>query len=170
MILLVLPLVFVQGVTDPQFHEYLSQSGGFRVSMPGVPVESPVVAADGTEQYRLMLDGYDGAYLVFYQDRPDLAGKTARARRIALAGVAQGLASMVKGRIVEQSGLKLEGKYMGLACVIELTEPPGLLRSRLYLVGERLYRLTAVGDGEFALSERADKFLGSFRLLPSAPN
>lgn len=162
-----LPALLLVGVGQPGAHltRYESRVGGFSVLLPAEPVEAKLAEPD---RYRVLLDGFDGAYLVFHEPRPDLATAPEDEQRRALMRVARSLEAMVEGRLLDDSVRDVEGEPPGMAFDIEMTEPPGLFRSRLYVAGERLIRLTAVGDLEFALSENAEGFLASFRVIRPA--
>jgi len=155
-----------QTATDgSRYREYVSDEGGFAVTLPGVPVVSNTKDPSGETQYRLMLDMYDGAYLVFFEDDPDLAQLSEPVLHDVLLREMTILAKMVEGEVVEHRFITSGDNGVGLAFDAEMQDPPGLFRSRLYLVGDRLYRLTAVGDLEFTLAEPAEAFLSSFRLV-----
>jgi hypothetical protein len=152
---------------ESAFEEYVSEPGAFRVLLPGKPEEIDIPSRDGKPPgYQLTLDGYEGAYLVFFSDDPELSGMDSRARQRYLNASVNELAREVGGRIASKRLALLDDQYLGLSCEMELSDPAGWFRARLFLVDERLYRLTAVGYGDFARSDDAETFLTSFRLVP----
>ncbi len=137
--------------------------------MPGTPTEARLV--QDTSMGRLFITTFrvytkNGGYVVSYNDYPHFSADRAEDGRI-LAGVRDGSIGNINGRLVTQSIISLNG-HPGLEYVAEFklrNAADSTVKSRIYLIGNRLYQLSVIGlKGELSLAQQK-KFLNSFKLL-----
>jgi len=67
--------------------------------------------------------------------------------------------------LVTEETIKLE-EYQGRDLLVEGPDGKTFLRARLYLVKERLYMIMMQGSKVQVTSDRAKKFMDSFKLIP----
>jgi TonB family protein len=111
-------------------------------------------------------------YAIIYADYPQRLEDPSKSKQALDGGRDEGVRN-VKGRVFEEKDITLEahpGRYLRIEAANGLT-----IRSKLILVGSRLYNLTVFTYDKGAPAailtfheEVAAKFLNSFRLLPEA--
>src|SRR5262249_52775087 len=90
-----------------------------------------------------------GLYLVATLDIPEAATEADDKLQARLdAGRDQGVQN-AKGKLVQETRIKLANKYPGREILVELPASKEMLRGRFYLVEGRMYQLVAVGSAEF---------------------
>jgi hypothetical protein len=167
--LAVIPLFAAADEPGSALKPFTSTKGNFSVLLPGTPREEKVSIPDPKgepgEQYQFVLDRGNGAYVVSYQDNPDLksAGREEAERKLSAARTA--VQRGFGGRLLGERPIKLHDTYPGLEFEVEVPAGPGLYRSRMYLVRGRLHQVIVVGAREFTTATEADRVLDSFRLL-----
>ena len=67
-------------------------------------------------------------------------------------------------RLLTEENISLNG-HPGRELNFEIRGGEGMVRSRVYLVGRRLYQIIWTGPSDKALLENVDEFLNSFELL-----
>lgn len=151
----------------PSWAEFTSKAGSFSALFPGKPQESKeTVSKDGPPQFQYVVGGPTGAYLVSYQDNPNLVNAGKALQDKALQTARDGAQRATQGKLLRSKEIKLDNVHPGLEFEFEIPHGAGgVYRSRAYLVKDRLYQVIAVGQKDFATSKDADRFLGSFKLL-----
>ena len=138
---------------------YRSEAGNFGVAMPGTPKETQQ-AAGAIPIHAITSEAAGVTYNVTYNDVPaDLA--TPEKADGVLDRTSSGLAASGKNKVLETQGVHLVG-HPGREVDFEAGTRRGT--SRIYLIGNRLYQVMAVGPGA-TLPASAEAFLDSFRLL-----
>src|SRR6202011_5912405 len=93
--------------------EFTSKDGGFSVLLPAPPKEDkvPIKSPDGkpTTQYQFAVDGGNGAYLVSYQDNPNLVKADGEAADKALIAAQKTAQASVGGKLLAEKKIKLGG-------------------------------------------------------------
>jgi hypothetical protein len=149
-----------------KWQEFSSKEGRFTVLMPGIPnaKKNNIPGPDDSivQQKIFLVDNKTAAYLVAYQDNPAEIGKAEENK--ALEKMRDGVKDQFKGKLLETKDMKLADKYKGIEFQVEIAEPKGIYRSRIYLVGKRLYQVSVVGMADIATSKESDQFLDSFKL------
>jgi len=152
----------------PTLKRYKSEDGNFSAEFPGVPKAQRVPVEPGNEkaakQVQYVFGVEDGAYLVSYQDNPNLEEADAKAQEEALK-TAQDSLGKTFGKLLSEKPIQLLEKYPGREFEYEIPGQKGRYRSRMYLVDGRLYQVIVVGTEEFASSKTAEAVLDSFALL-----
>jgi hypothetical protein len=155
------------GQEPAQFKEFTANDGGFTVLMPDTPKEdkTDLATADGTKvvQYQYLVDGGTKAHLVTYQDNPAAVEKADQVQKV-LEGGRDNAVTNLKGKLLLSKELKLADKHSGMEFQIEVPSLKSIYRSRIYLVGKRLYQIVVLGPKEFVDSKESDSFLDSFKL------
>jgi hypothetical protein len=159
-----LGLGFEQAHGQQKWSEFKSQSGGFKVLMPGTPKEQKVKipGPNGTkiDQTVFMVDGGSVAHLVAFQVNTAEADNVTK----ALQAVRDGVAQNFKGKVLESKDVKLAGKYPGLEFQVEVPQFKAVYRSRVYFVGKSFYQVTVLGPMDVVTSQDSDRYLDSFAL------
>lgn len=154
---------------DPpsKFKEFTSKEGRFSVDFPGTPKDSKEpVSKGGPMQTQYYVDGPTGAYLVSFQDNPNLAkaGKAELEKSLVTAQAT--VQKATQGKLISAKEISLDKDTPGREYEFDvLAGPGGVFRSRAYMVKDRLYQVIVVGQKDFARSKDADRFLGSFRIV-----
>ena len=114
----------------------------------------------GRTEYRL--DRGDGTYSVSYTDVPEA---TARADPgTLLDAAAEAALAGIRGARAQRKQVAVEGSPgREIRCELPGDRGGGLYRSRLYLVGRRLFTLAVSGPGDVVDSPDTETFLNSFR-------
>jgi hypothetical protein len=152
---------------------FTSPEGRFRVRFPEAPRErtQKVTSLAGPiEVHMFGVDRGDVAYLAFYNDYSvDPAQLDPEG---VLEAVVQGALSTSKARLTAKRDVHL-GDYPGREYRAELALPDGRAatsKSRIYLVGTRLYQVLVVSAQGKEDAKAIDAFLDSFALVkPPTP-
>ena len=150
--------------TQTAMREVQSTGGGFAVLMPFTHSEgdtaTSIAPALLVDEDFLRVDTDRGAFLVTWNDFGQLEGPAetvldgARDRAIAEVGGSRTIEELVS----------LDG-FPGRALNVDVAGGQLIFRSRIYLVGLRLYQVTWTGPPEESVSIRVRRFFDSFRLL-----
>jgi len=152
-------------LAGPQFKSFASKAGAFSVLMPGTPQQQTKVVDSPAGKlhvhlFVVPLDGGNTAYMASYIDYDPQLIAAAPADKL-LDGARDGQVSSVKGKLASEKRLKL-GRHPGRELRITLKQGM-FIRSRLYLVGNRLYQCLVVGKKAVVNSADAGRFFGSFK-------
>ncbi|MFO0957525.1 MAG: hypothetical protein U0800_08675 [Isosphaeraceae bacterium] len=151
----------------PSSH-FADEAGGFRVAFPGEPksqeTKVPGPAGSGElDVHSFVYEERGRAYLVSYNDYPAIdADKVGE----FLDEVMTGSVQKFKGKLGSKRDIKL-GTSPGKDYQYTIPGPKGDTiagRSRIYLVGNRLYQLVLIGDEAFVKSKDANSYLDSFEI------
>jgi hypothetical protein len=164
-ILALLALVFVTGCGTPEFRDFSSPEGRFKVQMPGDPqVQSQTTA--GIEAKLFVLDAGSHAYTVAYSDLPMGAHEPAAMIKTRLDGARDGFVRSVGGQLKKSSEITLQQEYPGREFQADVPQKGISMRVRVYLVGPRLYQAIVGGSESWIYSEDANRFIDSFAVTP----
>lgn len=157
-VVLLFPLVLT--AEDKKEFVLKSKEGRFSVTLPEKPIESKGKAS-GDDLYKFYVDLNERAYIVAYGDSPG-AAKVDPDKLLdgAVAG------SVLKGsKLVKEEKITLgQKKYPGREFRIELPDKKNYMRKQVFLVGERLYQVMAIGPDDFDKSKAVDDFFKSFAI------
>jgi TonB family protein len=159
----------------PKWREFTSAEGRFTVSMPGEPKVSTQRLAPPNENVsmRTHIAETEAEYGVAYAEFPEQVEGTERAEAL-LAGARDAGVRGVGGRLLEDGEEPFDG-HPGRVYSFEFAGGYHM-RCRSFVVGRRLYMVTASTYGAKAPDEQsrraseaaADRFMDSFRLHPAA--
>ncbi len=146
--------------------EFKSEAGKFSIRLPAKPEEGVVEVGDAKEKQHQFTTGAEkGAFIVSYQDNPNLKGSTPKEIAAALESARDRLKEVFHGKLVESKTTTLNKSHPGLNFRLEMTQPKGEARCRFYMIGTRLYQIIVIGEPEFANSGEATQIIDSFKLL-----
>ena len=146
--------------------EFNNAEGKFSVRLPGKPVQQTVEVGTAKEKQHQFKVGTDrGAYVVSYQDNPNLQGSSPNQLAAALESGRDRLKDLFRGKLLESKSVELDKKHPGLDFRLTIPAASGEARCRFYMVGTRLYQIMALGVPEFANSAGATQVIESFKLL-----
>jgi hypothetical protein len=162
-----LTVLALAGCGKPQANRFVWSEAKCEVTLPGVVKD---VAPTESNLPNLKIKGADqkgGAYLISYADLPPKEEKPADVvYEECIQGALAGQRDSKK--VGDERPPKLDGQYPGREWVMEYKGPDGQrywARVRLYLVGNRLYLLTANGTEAFVRSKDTDDYLNSLVLI-----
>ena len=168
-----LPLILVvaallAGCGGTTWTEFSSADGAFSVLMPGTPTEETQTEDTDLGPIDVHLFTFEKgevAYLVGYNVFP-AAVVEAATPAVLLDSARDGQVETVKGTLVSETEITL-GTYPGrdLEIQVEGSDGTSSLRSRLFMVGDRLYQLVVGGPKGQSTSADTIKFLDSFELV-----
>jgi hypothetical protein len=162
----VLLIALLTGCQQVTWKEFSSSEGRFSVLMPGTPSEktSKVNTEVGpVDMFSFRVTQEDSGYDVNYNDYPDAVVEASDAGSM-LDGARDGIVSSLQGKLLTEFIISLDG-YPGRDIRVEGPDGEHTVRTRLYLVDNRLYQLTVVTPKEDSFSKDVAKFLDSFELL-----
>jgi hypothetical protein len=154
---------------DPE--PYVSQQGKFRFLFPGKPEVFDQKAGDRVVHTLVHVDSMGTEYAVTYTD---LEPATVRGKDpdLLLEGGLQGMAKAGGWTVSSKKAIKL-GEYHGVDVTGEVKIPGapgvGVGRTRMYIVGDRLYQSIIIGMKSKVSPDGFSKYIDSFELLPEAP-
>lgn len=148
------------GPGDPAPAPFTSKDGGFSIAMPGTPTisfqqkETPA----GTIINKIFqVIGEDKVNSVICTDYP---GEINGDQEAFLNGVLQGLSQSTGGQLLTQKNIQVEG-CPGRQVMLKL--PLGLLHSRYFLKGKRIYQIVQLQMKGKDAPEEFDQYAASFR-------
>ena len=149
----------------PAWKTFTSKEGRFSVLLPGEPKETKqnIGSADKMViQTQYLIEQGNLGYLVSFQDTPGLEKPEMHAK--VLDNGRDGAVKNLNGKLLSETKLTLDKKYIGLECLIDVPKFKGLYRLRMFIVGDRLYQLVVLGPKEVVTSKESDQYLDSFQL------
>jgi hypothetical protein len=147
---------------------FKSVEGQFSVLMPGTPKKQNLNAS-GISTTAYAIEEKEGAYVVVFADMPIPARESAMQTQLRLEGARDGMLMSTNARLTSEGPLLLAGKYPGREMNADLPERKGILRARLYVVGQRLYQIMVAGRATWARTSQADQFLDSLAVTADKP-
>jgi hypothetical protein len=161
-VLLLAACAVVAQEDKPLWPKFTPKGETFSVRMPKRPTvrTAKVVVGDKTvEQKVYVLAVTPGVFVLTFNDDPTLGKADKEKVEAALASARDKAVKVMKGKLLSDKAVKL-GTNLGRDFQIQ-TERSGVSRSRIYVVGQRLYQLTVAGPKDWVTSEMADYYLGS---------
>jgi hypothetical protein len=163
---LVVLIAFLTSCQQVTWKEFSSHEGAFSTLMPGTPTEKTqkVNTQAGTiDIHGFTLEQKSFTYMVSYNEYPDAIVQAASADKI-LDAARDGGVSNVQGKLLSELIISLD-KYPGREIRIEAADGKHTVKTRIYLVKNRLYQVLVVTPKEGSFSNDVTKFLDSFKLL-----
>lgn len=146
--------------------DFESEKGEFKIRLPGKPSHETTEVGNAKEtQHQFLVGTEQGAYIVSYQDNPNLAGSTPAQLTAALESGRDRLVEVFGGKLLKSEEVQLDKTHPGLDFRVTIPQAKGEARCRFYMVGTRLYQILVVGAPEFTKSEQATAVIESFKLL-----
>jgi hypothetical protein len=143
--------------------EFRCPEGKFRVLVPAKP-KTQTLNVGGVSARVYTAENPEGGYAVAYADLPIPAGEPLETTRKRLLGARTEMIRNIDATLKGESAVTLDGKYPGLEVRAELPYLKGIVRGRVYLVGQRMYQIVAIGTPAWVNSAGATRFLNSLTL------
>jgi len=154
------------------WREFKHEAGNFVVMMPGDPLEMSQTLESEIGKipiYSFTAQGGPLTYLAMYAEYP-ISIDTSEAAKTGLDNARDLLLSRRNGKLISEADISF-GKYPGRELKAKIDG--GTLRSRTYIVNQRMYMLMAAAPGDDTSkqldSKKVDDFLGSFKFLREPP-
>ncbi len=153
----------------PKAREFRSEAGRFSVMTPAALEEHTrnVETQIGTIVSRMFVGNSGGiGYMVGYSDYPDEVIQTSDPEEM-LDGSRNGAVNNVNGKLVMETRISLAG-HPGREFVAEAkgkNQEDLTIKTRLFLVKNRLYMVLTAAKKEKAASSEMNQFLQSFKLI-----
>jgi len=141
------------------------KGGDWSAAFPG-EVKTIKQSLMGIDLTMCAVETADGAYLVSINEMPfDVADLEADEIQTRLKAARDGAVTASKAKLISDRKIKLGNKHPGLELRATIKQPAeGLIRQRIYLVGNKMYQIMVLGKEEVADSDEATKFLNSLEL------
>src|SRR5215470_3873813 len=156
------------GVLVEAWQEFKHEAGNFVVMMPGKPLEMSQTLESEIGKipiYFFTAQGGTLNYVAMYAEYP-ISIDTSEAAKTSLDNARDLLLSKRNGKLISEADISF-GKYPGRELKAKIDG--GALRSRTYIVNERMYIVMALAPGDDTSkqldSKKVDDFLGSFKFL-----
>lgn len=160
-------ILLVTGAARGQEKPFKSLEGGFSVQFPGQPkYEANKLPGTNITQHQFLHESKDGtvAHLTMYHVDAGFAGLSKEEKQKRLIAARDGARQSLNGKLLDDKAIELAG-HPGREFKVTVPEIKAEYRSRIYIVGDRLYQIALVGPPEVTASKGADAFLESFKLL-----
>lgn len=148
----------------PEWQNYESKEGWFRVQFPGNPKEEKIPVSKDQRTFEIHIIGVElknVAYAVSYYDVTEEEESTLDYDTLARRTFAPMGATNYSMKDIEldgYAGKEAEGS-------IKIGSTDGLARFRFYIVDGRIFTLNAAGKSSLLNSDNTNKFFDSFQLL-----
>jgi hypothetical protein len=156
------------GIHIEAWQEFKHEAGNLAVMMPGKPTESSQTVESEIGKvpvYTFTAQGGTLIYIAMYAEYP-ISMDTPEAAKITLDNSRDLMLSRREGKLISEKDISF-GKYPGRELSAKIGG--GSLRSRTYIVNQRMYLLMAIAPGDDQSkqleSKKVDDFLGSFKFL-----
>jgi hypothetical protein len=157
----------VSGRDTDDWIDFTSKAGKFTVKVPSKPSEKKRDTDFQGETVTIHTFAVpvakDGAYLVSYADFPEDTFSEENTKTF-LENYEKGFVKGAKGKSLSSKAVKQQKKYAGREFTFAIPELEGKGRGRVFVVGDRLYQVTALGTEDFMDSEDIDFFFNSFKV------
>lgn len=151
---------------DAPMNVFSSAEGRFSVYMEGKPITKSVNLNGRSPVKCFAHDEKDGGYWITWTDVPIANdGPTDTVNR-ALNGACSGAVAGMNATESARYSVNLQGGYPGRQVEGALPNSQGFFRMRIFLVGNRLYQLVAVGSKPYLKGNSPNKFLSSLSIAP----
>ena len=164
--LLVLLFPIALNAEDKKPEPFKSKEGKFSVAMSEKPKEQTnKVKTDVGEVdlHAFLVDQKDRAVVVMYSDYP--AGSVAEKSEKVMAGCIEGNVKALKGKLLTEDKITIgKAKHPGREIRIEMPDKKSIYRARLFIVGDRLYQVVALGPDDYTKTKAVDDFMKSFAI------
>ena len=164
-IILFVLATFLMCCQQVTWQELSSGEGGFSVLMPGKPIEemqkvNTQRGVIGMHIFTLKRKGI--AYAASYNDYPEVIARLHNAEKM-LTGARDGVISSVRGKLLSEFIISI-GTYPGREVQIALGDGKYVMRTRFYLVKNRLYQVGVITPKQDIYSKNVTKYFESFKL------
>lgn len=146
--------------------DFKSPEGKFSVLLPGTPTRTidtnPATAPLEFGVFRLTQDNIQ--YIVAYYDYSRAVIQSTDPQ-ILLLGARTGIQGDIGGTVESEKDITLDNQYPGRELTLAAADGTRVMRARIFLVNNRLYRIEALGPKDQISAKDIDQYLISFTLL-----
>jgi hypothetical protein len=165
LLILLFPVALIAEDKKPE--PFKSKEGKFSVTMPEKPVsKTNKVKTDigEVELHAFLVDQKDRAIVVMYSDYP--AGSVAEGTvEKVLDGCVSGNVKALKAKLLSEDKISIgKAKHAGREIRVEMPNQQGIYRARVFLVGDRLYQVVAMGPDDYTKTKAVEDFMNSFAI------
>lgn len=151
---------------DAKSVKFTSKAGKFSVTLPEKPSEkTQTIKSDvgELEMHMFIVASTEQVYLLTYNDYPgDSLDEEAHK---VLDKVIEGNQKSLKGKVTMDEKITIgKKKYPGRDIRIEQADKKQVYRAKVFLAGNRLYQVVALGPDEFVKSKSVEEYLKSFAI------
>lgn len=144
---------------------FTSKEGRFSVALSTAPVEKVRSAKAGAGQIDIHLFVHDEnnfRYILSYNDFPPIAVAAIDPERL-FDSTRDGVVSGYKGKLLNETSIRLDGKYPGREIQVLSGDGMHAMRSRMFMINNRLYQVAVALPKADLDSSTALNFLNSFK-------
>jgi len=164
MLLFALASTLAYAGDEPEWKEFASKEGRFKVLMPGTPKQDQAETESDFGKGILHMNVVQAGKTMYGANYCDFPAEIKKAPLKQLFDSSRdGAVANLEGKLANEKDIKL-GVHPGREIQIDVANGKQLFRVRVYLVDQRLYQVVILGTKEHATSKAADKFLDSFKL------
>lgn len=164
--LIILSLALVTSGCQKPMEDFTSDAHKFKARFPGKPKLQSQPDPAGTTMQMYAVEDRNGVMAVAVADMPLPENMSETQVNGALEGAVNGQVRSGGGSLKTSSSIMVNGKYPGRELVASITQPKtGQVRSKIFLVKNRLYQVMVMGTDSYATSSQATEFLNSFQLM-----
>jgi hypothetical protein len=144
--------------------EFSCPEGKFKVLVPERP-KKQTLNVGSVSAHVYGAESSEGGYAVAFADLPIPAGEPTDVIRRRLQAARTEMLKNIDATLKGESEVTLDGKYPGIEVRGELPYLRGIVRARIYVAGQRMYQLVAIGAPSWVNSAGAKRFLKSLTLM-----
>ena len=164
MLLFALASTLAYAGDEPEWKEFASKEGRFKVLMPGIPKQNQVETESDFGKGILHMNVVQAGKTMYGANYCDFPAAIKKVPLKQLFDSSRdGAVANLEGKLANEKDIKL-GEHPGREIQIDVANGKQLFRVRVYLVDQRLYQVVILGTKEQATSKTADRFLDSFKL------
>ena len=146
---------------------FTSKEGKFTITFPKKPTKQTQkvkTSLGELEVHLYIVDQKDRGFITGTTDYPKGSIKDENREKM-MDGARDGNVKSMKGKLLSEKKVTLgKKKHQGRELLIEMPAIKGVYRSRLFLVGDRLYQIVALWPEEFVKSKETTAYMDSFKL------
>jgi hypothetical protein len=155
----------LQAGDSPEWKEFASKDGRFKVLMPGTPKQEQAETESDFGKGILHMNALQEGKTMYGANYCDFPAEIKKVPLKKLFDASRdGAVANLEGKRAGEKDIKL-GEYPGREILIDVAGGKRLFRARVYLVDQRLYQVVVFGTRQAATSKEADRFLDSFKLV-----
>jgi hypothetical protein len=160
--------VFILTACQPPttWAEFKSPDGKFSVRLPGTPTRTidtnPAIAPLEFGVFRLTQDNIQ--YIIAYYDYSQTIMQGTDPQRL-LTHTRTSMEGDIDGTVKSEKDITLDNQFPGREVTLAAADGKQVMRARIFLVNNRMYRIEALGPKDQISPKDIDQYLISFTLL-----
>jgi hypothetical protein len=164
LLLVAVGAISVSADDQPEWKEFTSKEGRFKVLMPGTPKQQQHDTESDFGKGVLYMNSVQAGRTMYGANYCDFPAEIKKAPlKQVYDSSRDGAVANLEGKLAGEKDIKLDD-YPGRELQIDVAGGKLVFRARVYLVDQRLYQVVVFGTQEAVTSKAAEKFLDSFKL------